>query len=416
MEVTDDSLIPPETLKRFLAANAWSIMEDRPREWEIWRSPAEFPRLHSLTLVFDTDYVDYCQRLFEANEAIKRLYHLTTVELTEKITSLSADLFFVRIDQESRDGTIPFRQAQRALESIATMVRAAATTVASPSHSHQGRRPAEVEQFITDDLRLSHTKRGSFVVTAAARFDHDEVEAAAAEPAQTNASPQGYSDPDVVVYPFGRRVMATFSRSLAAARSLAIDEEPVSTAIEQGLSLELAQALEKFSSEEGLQTIEVSFDWSESLPAPPENIPEVVVFDRAILDSLPTVTERLQVRAPGPKNVEIIGQVTALSRNPDDEEAATSGEVTIFAEVDGHPRRVLVDLEGEAHDYAIRAYRERFPVIVSGELVKKKSWRLEGNVSMDLEAARLMAARTRNRPPQPGLAKLPPTPDDSVDG
>ena len=408
-----DSLIPPSSLKRFVAANRWTLVEDRPREWEVWRSPSDLPPL-TITLIFDDEYADYSKRLIEANDAITHAYRISLVELMERITGLSADLFFFRIQQESVDGTISFKQAQRALESIAVMVRAAATTVVSPSHSHRGRRPAEVDQFIAEDLRLGHTKRGSFVVTAAARLEHVQV-SAVSEPSSSDEGEQedeadegvALAPPeadvghgDAVIPPFGRRVMTTFSRGLEAAKAVAMDTESVGTAVERGLSLELAEALERVSSEEGLQTIEVSFDWSEAVPRPVE-VPQIVTFDRPTLEQLPRVSETLQIREE-PRQVTLTGPVTALSRNLADEEAAESGEVTVLAEIGGRVRKVLVDLEGEAHQYAIRAYRDRFPIIVSGELVKRRSWRLEGHVEMDVEAARLMMARTSslNHPSQ----------------
>lgn len=373
----------------------------------MWRSPADLSPVN-VVLIFDDEYVDYSRRLIEANETIIGAYKISLVELMEKITSLSADLFFFRIQQDSADGTIPFKQAQRALESISVMIRAAATTVASPSHSHQGRRPAEVDHFITEDLRLGHTKRGSFIVTAAARLEHVDAAVASEVPSNGDAEdlqePEGLkkdvdvaplspeSDGKHVIPPFGRRVMATFSRGLEAAKGVAMDTEPVGSAIARGLSLELVEALERISNEEGLQTIEVSFDWSEAVPAP-VGVPQIVTFDRPTLERIPRVSETLQTREQ-PRQVTLQGPVTALSRNLADEEAAESGEVTVMADIDGRIRKVLVDLEGEAHQFAIRAYRDKFPIVVSGELVKRRSWRLDGHVEMDVEAARLMTART----------------------
>lgn len=390
-----ESLIPPLSLKRFLAANRWAILEDRDNEWEIWRSSTD--RHTTVTLVFDHEYADYGRRLAEANDTIARSYKLTLAELAEQITALTSDLFFLRIQQDSRDGTISFKQAQRALDSIATMVRAAATSVASPTHSHQGKRPAQVNDFLAEDLRLGHTKQGSFVVTAAARLDHSEPNIKAESGSEAVDATPGteivsVADPDQI-QPFGRRVMTMFSRSLEAARKLAIDEETVLSAVEKGLSLELAEALEGFSKEEGLQTLEVSFDWSESVPAPPADVPAVIKFERPILDSLPQVTEQLQARQM-PETVTLTGPVRVLSRKDSENEEVESGEVTVVAEINGRMRKVLVNLEGQAHEYAIRAYRDKFPITVSGELVKRRSWQLEGYVTMDLEAAKFLADRT----------------------
>ncbi len=430
-----DALIAPQALKRFLAAHRWSIVEDRRGEWEVWRSPQDLhPR--TVTLVFDDEYVDYETRRFEANQAILAAYDFTLLDLSERITSLSADLFFFRIEQESIDGTIPFKQAQRALDSIATMVRAAATTVASPAHSHRGRRPKEVDQFLAEDLRLGHTKKGSFVVTAAARFDEGSTPAVVPVPVNSDAESedievdvddvtpnaevesavmQADSHAVVDIAPFSRRVMTTFSKGLAAARAVARDETPVGTAVEDGLSLELAEALEKISAEEGLQTIEVTFDWSEAIPQRQADVPEVVRFEREILDSLPRVAEALQIREPA-REIEIVGPVVALSREvPTEGDVDQSGEVTIRADIDGRFRKVIVELDGDEHEWAIRSYREHFPVIVTGELVKRRSWRLEGYVSLDVEAARQMATRSSRRAAPDGEAVAPVDPEgDSV--
>lgn len=430
-----DALIPPEALKRFLAAHRWSIVEDRRGEWEVWRSPQDL-HAQTVTLVFDDEYVDYETRRFEANQAILAAYDFTLLDLSERITSLSADLFFFRIEQESVDGTIPFKQAQRALDSIATMVRAAATTVASPAHSHRGRRPKEVDQFLAEDLRLGHTKKGSFVVTAAARFDEGSTPAVLPAPVNSDAdseqievdvddatpdaeaeSPVTHTDSQAVediAVPFSRRVMTTFSKGLAAARGVATDETPVGTAVEDGLSLELAEALEKISGEEGLQTIEVTFDWSEAIPQRQADVPQVVRFERGILDSLPRVAEALQIREPATE-VEIVGPVVALSREvPTEGDVDQTGEVTIRADIDGRFRKVIVELDGDEHEWAIRAYREHFPVIVTGELVKRRSWRLEGYVSLDVEAARQIATRSSRRSAPHGEAVAPVDPEEDA--
>ncbi|OZF39940.1 hypothetical protein CH296_01140 [Rhodococcus sp. 14-2496-1d] len=402
-QITESSLIPPDELKRFLGANRWAIVEDKDSEWEIWKAPEDVPAT-AVTLIFDDEYFDYETRLFEANQAIRKVYELTSVALAEKVAALSADLFFFRISQFSRDGTIPFRQAQRALDGIATMVKAAATTTSNPNHSHQGRRPAEVESFIADKLRLGHTKKGSFVVTAVARFD-DET---------PNTEVKAGSKNDEIL-PYGRRVMTTLARGLDAVRGVASGGEPIGSAVERGVSLELVEALEKITDEEGLQTIEVSFDWSPSVIQSVENpLPNIVTFEQEQILALPQVAEQLTTRKM-PTVVEIVGPVLALSRAVNGGEPEESGAVTVLGEVDGQMRKIVVELEGREHDWAIRAYRERFPIILSGELVKRGSWRLEGYVTLDIESARYLASRSRSsKSPEQGELE-PPAADDNPD-
>ncbi|WP_280293252.1 hypothetical protein [Nocardia abscessus] len=50
------------------------------------------------------------------------------------------------------------------------MMKAAATTADDPTHSQRGRRSAVVTNFLEDDIRLGHTKRGSFVFTVVTRL------------------------------------------------------------------------------------------------------------------------------------------------------------------------------------------------------------------------------------------------------
>lgn len=405
-DVAPDSLISPRQLKRFLGVNRWGIVEDHENEWEVWRAPEDVSS-PTVTLLFDQEYVDYESRLFEANEMVRRAYHLDAVGLSERITSLSADLFFVRIDQFSRDGTISFKQAQRALDSISIMVKAAATTTSNPNHSHKGRRPAEVEEFISDNLRLGHTKKGSFIVTAVARFDDEPAESvdnnasgveAADHPDLTDHSVNTVeiqrSDDDPTM-PFGRRVMRTLSRGLDAARKVASDQQAIGTAVEDGLSLELAEALQRISDEQGLQTIDVTFDWSPSVPQP-SDVPDKIIFEQEQIRELPAITERLQVH-DGPRQIEMIGSVITLSRSLRNGAPEDSGPVTILGEVEGGLRKVVVELAGEEHRWAILAYQSHLPVIVSGALVKRGSWRLEGPVRLDVEAIRQLSTTLRSK-------------------
>ncbi|WP_280263075.1 hypothetical protein [Nocardia abscessus] len=49
-------------------------------------------------------------------QALATIYDWDAALLVERIAAARADLFFVRLDQEMNDGTIPFRQAETTLE------------------------------------------------------------------------------------------------------------------------------------------------------------------------------------------------------------------------------------------------------------------------------------------------------------
>ena len=68
------------------------------------------------------------------------------------------------------EGTIPFHQAEKSLQTLQRMTRATATTAANPAHPHRGQRPTEVTEFLEDDVRLANTKCNRFVFTVVSRL------------------------------------------------------------------------------------------------------------------------------------------------------------------------------------------------------------------------------------------------------
>ncbi|WP_285586120.1 hypothetical protein [Herbidospora sp. NBRC 101105] len=287
--------------------------------------------------------------------------------LQEHIIATRADLFFVRLDQAMTDGTIPLRQAELTIEGIWKLLRAAATTAANPDHSHLGRRPAAVTDFLEDDVRLGHTKRGSFVFTVVSRLGENE------------ASESGQLAP-----PFQRRVMETLARGLETTRNitegrdLAAFDEPS----RWGLSAGLVEAIEDMAEPEALRAIDLSFEWAAALERPLVG-DTPIKLERQVIPQLGRVRERL-IRQEEPKRrVTLIGTVKSLTREGGRDENE-SGAVILHAEVNGRYRNVHMTLDGPDHDWAIIAYRSRVPFTVSGDLVfERRAWRLQGDIAVD---------------------------------
>lgn len=102
-----------------------------------------------------------------------RINNWDAFELADRITTTRADLLYLRLNDEG-SGSIPFEHAQTTIGSIYHMIRAAAAAAADPARDpSRGRLPASVEEYLRDDLRLGHTKRGSFVFTVVSRLDRD---------------------------------------------------------------------------------------------------------------------------------------------------------------------------------------------------------------------------------------------------
>ncbi|WP_309117557.1 hypothetical protein [Saccharothrix sp.] len=355
----------PTTVQQYLAANDWELESQVPDVREIWRLAGDRARI---MLPLATDYVDFDLRFSDTLKALATVYAWDPDHLAERITATRADLFFVRFDQEMIDGTIPFRQAEEALDGVFQMMKAAATTAWDPTHSHRGRRADVVNHFLEDDVRLGHTKRGSFVFTVVTRL----------------GDPLPSKDDGTAQVAFPRQVTTTLARGLGAARDLAAhwDERALDNAAELGLSASLVESMVNLTEPDTLRTLDLSFGWASAEPRP--DVPSSVIVNRDIMAGLPRVRERLTRREEPPRRETLVGRVRSLNREEVGEEEPDATTIVLSADVKGRSRKVHIPLSGTDYDHAILAHRNRLPLIVTGDLVfQGRSWNLTGDITVD---------------------------------
>lgn len=383
-------ILNPGHLSEFLAVQQWACLADKPFG-QMWAHPGNLTgSISSVVLPKDPDSPDYQRRLDETVGILTTILGLTTAQLAEKVASIRADLFLVRVDQPMLDGTIPLGQATHLLQGIEKLIRAAATTAVNPHHSHRGRLPRGVNDFMERDVRMGHTKSGSFIVTVVARLDNGEVADKSREIVVTDTEDaptlvDSYvPEPSV---PFARRVMTTLSKGLdAAQRHANKDSETflgLDEAVAAGVSLPLVQALNELGSSETLRSLDLSFNWSITEP-PPVGVPQSIVMDRKDFQVLSDVEDRL-VRSIEPVKETIMGQVQSLERAEPGEDEGDNGVAVISADVRGQLRRVHVPLSGSDYEWAIVAHHQRLVYTVTGTLKKDgRKWVLSGDVQPDL--------------------------------
>ncbi|SHF54350.1 hypothetical protein [Streptoalloteichus hindustanus] len=363
------STLSPPAVSQYLATHDWQL-ENRDQDVrEIWRLPGENGPLGRIMLPLATDYVDFPQRFRDALRALAAIYGWDAAQLVERIAANRADLFFVRLDQEMVDGTIPFRQAENTLEALFRMMKAAATTADDPSHSHRGRRSATVTNFLEDEIRLGHTKRGSFVFTVVARLGD---------------APPPHEDGTSAV-PFPRTVMTTLATGLQSTRRLALnwDESALDQAGQLGLSASLVESLLELTQPEALRALDLSFDWAAAEPRPAVATSRIVV-DRDAMAGLPRVRERLVRREEPPRRETLLGMVRTLNREDPSDEEQEATSIVLSAHVGGRLRKVHVPLTGADYEWAIHAHQTKMPIVVSGDLVfERGTWRLTGTVTVE---------------------------------
>lgn len=401
-EVLTDS-----NIAQFLATESWTIQQDLGWE-QVWINADVQHRGSPMYLHIprNTGLEDYERRLAQAVEGIGQVYGWALPTIAERVSAIRADLFFVRVDQSSKDGTIPLRQASKLLESIDSMVRSAALTAHDPRGSGKGRVPDYVRDFLADDVRMGHTKRGSFIITVAARLDTDEL------PDDSSSPQAGVQEPRVLrpshdlsigqpTVNYTRRVMTTLSRSLEVTQQYVAAggaSAGLEDAVEQGMRLPLVKALRTAGGGDGVRALDLSFEWSALEPIRAD-VPSEIRIDRDVIVSLKPVELQLAERGDEPRQETIMGAVVELKRtaDPDVSSGEYEGEVVIQGEIEGKQRKVTVPLRGDDYDWAIQAHRRHIPFTVSGRLEKVgKSWRLGGRVQADTTFLEHVTSRDRS--------------------
>ncbi len=366
------SALAPLAVSQFLASHDWELEYQQPDVREVWRyGPSQVSSAPRVMIPLATDFADFVPRFVDALESLGHIHNWDAGQLLERVIATRADLFFVRLDQGMIDGTIPFQQAEKTLQAIYKLIRAAATTTADPHHSHKGRRPAAVGEFLDEAIRLGHTKRGSFVFTIVTRLGDPRPQVV-----------DGYEQTTIT---FPRRVMETLARGLETTKRLtrSRDQEPLESPSRLGLSAGLVEALEDMSQPQHLRSVDLSFQWAAAERKPDVGL-ATIVLDREMMDELPRVREGLVQRELPVRRETLVGHVKSLTR---DDAAANNDEaaiITVAAEVSGKTLRVQVPLTGENHGWAIMAYRRQLPFTVTGDLTyERRAWRLMGNIEVD---------------------------------
>ncbi|MDP4510726.1 hypothetical protein [Nonomuraea turcica] len=370
--------LTPAAVSQFLATQSWELESRLEDVREIWRLPKDHGALAArIMLPLSSDFADYSQRFYDALNAIRVINDWDVDSLYERIIATRADLLYIRLDQAMPDGTIPFRQAEATIKAIHRMMRAAATTAADPAHSHRGRRSALVTEFLNEDVRLGHTKRGSFIFTVVARLEDDISGDHSVDPPR--------AEDDLISEPFPRKVMATLARGLQTTHRLARgrDREALENPAAWGLSANLIESLEEMAEPEGLRSLDLSFEWAAAEQAPAVGT-EPIRLEHEILGELARVRERLVRQEEPPRRETLVGAVKSLAWDEGSDLEDEVGAIVILADVNGRTRNVHLTLSGRDHDWAIRAYRNKIPLTVTGDLAyERRAWRLQGDIELD---------------------------------
>ncbi|OZD37433.1 hypothetical protein CH252_32975 [Rhodococcus sp. 06-1477-1B] len=206
------------------------------------------------------------------------------------------------------DDSVLLDSAATVLASARRMVRAAATT-ARKSRPHIGANYSAPGDELASLVRLSHTRRGSFVLPVVMPVEPPEL---------TDAEIFGDR---TEIEPGERRVTRTLATAVAAINTIAVqpDREPTTDdvvhLVQAGVSSEVVAAVRAIAVQSGVRSFDIKFQWAPGLRAP-GGIPERVVIPDEAAPVLARVERKMKTtRREATESVS--GQIVEIRHLPD---------------------------------------------------------------------------------------------------
>ncbi|MEV6711892.1 hypothetical protein AB0M48_07560 [Lentzea sp. NPDC051208] len=407
-----DLAITPRAVAGFLAVSGWSL-DSGDEISELWSLREGSTTRAQIRLPLDQTFVDFDRRFDIVLKRLSLFHDWDYFQLASSVLGTKSDLLYIRADQLIRYDSIPLKQAEQLISGTAKLLTAAAWSTIERRANYTGRRPDIVRNFVEEEVRMGHTQRGSFILTVITRLDEDEtIVPEQAEPlALSAADSTAIEAPDVellretlkssgivtnrtayeerqreelAIPPFQRRVMSTLASALRTTARLASEDSlaGLDSAVDSGVSAMLCDSLDEMTRFAGLRTLDLNFKWA---PAVSREHPAIerVTFGRDQIPRLINIRDRLRER-PDIERATVFGRVTKLERS-DQSDDADEAMVTVRGVFERNRERVFkVRLAGAEHDLAIRAYREQFPIAITGDIDRRKrSFTFEGNIAIE---------------------------------
>jgi len=363
------------SVEQYLQLTGWTRLELVRNTYGVWARDDESA---SLLLPYDQTLRDYRRRFREATDTLTAVTGLESEALALEIVAARKDVFLLRADQSTSDGSIPFLEARRLIAGVETLLTSAAATTVRPRASTAGRKPALVTNFMRDDVRMGHTLHGSFVITVLASDGAEEArrrnEWEKRITTGSDSLSEGRRDDDEELTSFPRQVMSTLASGLRSTNQLTQaprDMQTVDDAVTAGVTAQMLEAVQDMSSIEGLRALDMAFKWSKLEPIAAD-MPTRVLLDREESKTAGSYIESF-TKQPDVEQDTIIGQVVRLDRS----EGSEDGQVVVDGVVGKRRRRVKVPLSGEEYRRAIAAHDQSRPISFAGTFERRsRGWRM----------------------------------------
>jgi hypothetical protein len=347
----------PLEVAAYLRSRAWVSREARGGRATIWALTVADEEYEAL-LPLDPAIGDFALRMGDLIQVLAAAEQRSQEEIYSDLLTTTADVVRIRIeDSDLQDGTLPIEVHARIAQKARDLMLAAACAATEARAVWHTRKPTQAVDQVRK-VRIGQTERSSYVVTVITRVS-PELHMAQGRLFETEV-------------PFERRMTQTLASSLfhleRAAEEAALSGEfkAFDVSVTKGVSANLCDAVAGLWGEEDrFRNLEFTFSWSPARAPEPNTVRRV----RFIADRIPVIREAgrlLRERAPV-ADFELEGAVVKLERA----EGSPTGKVTILGQVEGKPRRVVVEMDDPNYHYAVLAHDQFKALRCFGSLTRE---------------------------------------------
>ncbi len=305
---------------------------------------------------------DFPRRMAEVFDELEAAEGRPQLALLRDIREAQVDVTRLRVVSEvTQRGRIPVDKGAAFFAQGRDLMLAAACATLDKRAAFPNRKPTQALDYVRT-LKYGPSEEGSYIAT---------IESSV--PPALQLTLDGVDTQP----PFSRQVMLTLAHGLkatqvAVAEASAKNEvEPFERAVAYGLSANLCEALAGLV--EGFESgsVEIGIGWASVRPSPLGPVRFAFSHEQAGL--LREAAKILRTRQPHP-DFELEGVIFKL----ESPEPSAGGTIGVATMIDGHLRRVSVDLDGDEYARAVEAHRGECTVFIEGELVQDgRRWSLQ---------------------------------------
>ncbi|HEX4710443.1 hypothetical protein [Phenylobacterium sp.] len=312
-------------------------------------------------LPFTTDLADFSAAVSSAIRTFAEVEGRDELRVYRDLTRADRDIIRVRAPEADDDGSISVEPGVELIHQARDLLAAAACSAVDPRPAYHLNKVTRAGDYMRR-VRLGQTEQGSFIVTLLAPI-----------PPQL-AVAQTALWPELEDEPYERQVTRYLADGLVSAHAVinAINQgrgvEAFNEAVVRGVSANLCEAVAGIIDQS--DGADISVTWARTRPTPEQRAR--ITFTRSDADVLREAGRYFRLQEPR-RDETVLGYVISLART----EHEAEGSVTLKTLVDGRERSLRVELSEPDYEVALRAHRDRAPVMLRGDIeMKGQRWRI----------------------------------------